>query len=123
MPWAQYSSYFTDKFWSDHVYEGDQEQAKKDAERIYQRRDVSVSSVLELDMHAIRCLVAEVNKRQSEYAAAEPRALFTSEGSYSYWERKSKRAKRRGPSQFRYAVKQDSGEKQFKIHHFDGIDE
>lgn len=123
MPWAQYSGYFTDKFWSDHVYEGDEAQAKKDAERIYQRRDVSVSSVLELDIHAIRCLVAEVKKRQTEYASAAPRSIFTSEGSYSYWERKSKRAKRLGPAQFRYAVKQEAGETQFKIHHFDGIAE
>lgn len=120
MPWAQFASYFTEKFWSDHVYEGDEAQAKKDAERVYQRRDVSVSSVLELDLHAIRCLVSEINARQSEYAA-NPRAIFTSNGSYAYWERKKKRAKRLGPAQFRYVVKKESGSELYKIHHFDGV--
>ena len=35
MPWAQYSMYFTEKFWKDHVYEGDETEAKRDAEAIY----------------------------------------------------------------------------------------
>jgi hypothetical protein len=116
MPWAQYSTYFTEKFWKDHVYEGDEERAKGDAEAIYQRRDVNVSSVLELDRHAVRILVGEVNRRQAEYANG---GIFTSEDSFAYWERKGKRAKRYGPSQFNYAVRQEDGV--YKMHHFDGI--
>jgi hypothetical protein len=116
MPWAQYSGYFTEKFWKDHVYEGNESQAKGEAEAIYQRRDVNVSSVLELDRHAVRILVGEVNRRQGEYAAG---GIFTSQDSFAYWERKGKRAKRRGPSQFNYAVRQEDGV--YKIHHFDGV--
>jgi hypothetical protein len=119
MSWAQFSGYFTEKFWKDHVYEGDESQAKRDAEEIYQRREVDVSSVLELSLHAIRILVGEVTRRQGEYATAEPRKIFTSQSSFAYWERKGKRAKRYGPSQFRYAVKQEDGV--YKIHHFDGV--
>jgi uncharacterized small protein (DUF1192 family) len=116
MSWAQFSGYFTEKFWKDHVYEGDEDQAKRDAEQIYQRRDVDVSSVLEMNLHAIRILVGEINRRQAEYA---PRQIFTSDDRFAYWERKGKRAKRRGPAQFRYAVKFEDGV--FKIHHFDGV--
>ena len=116
MPWAQYSTYFTEKFWKDHVYEGDETEAKRDAEAIYQRRDVTVSSVLELDRHAVRMLVGEVNRRQVEYANG---GIFTSNDSFAYWERKGKRAKRRGPSQFNYAVRHEDGV--YKIHHFDGV--
>jgi hypothetical protein len=116
MPWAQYSMYFTEKVWKDHVYEGDERQAKGDAEAIYQRRDVNVSSVLELDRHAVRILVGEVNRRQAEYAAG---GIFTSQNSFAYWERKGKRAKRFGPSLFKYAVRHEDGV--YKIHHFDGV--
>jgi hypothetical protein len=119
MSWAQFSGYFTEKFWKDHVYEGDESQAKRDAEEIYQRRDVDVSSVLEMSLHATRILVGEVNRRQAEYAAAGPRVIFTSDGSFAYWERKGKRAKRKGPAQFKYAVKHEDGV--YKIHHFDGV--
>jgi hypothetical protein len=118
MPWAQFSGYFTEKFWKDHVYEGSEEQAKRDAEEIYQRRDVGVSSVLEMSQHAIRILVGEVTKRQTDYAG-DASGIFTSKGSYAYWERKGKRAKRRGPAQFKYAVKHEDGT--YKIHHFDGV--
>lgn len=118
MPWAQFSGYFTEKFWTDHVYEGSEEQAKRSAEEIYQRRDVSVSSVLEMDLHAIRILCGEVKRRQSEYQA-NPQAIQTSETTFAYWERRGKRAKRRGPSQFRYAVKLQDGA--YKMHHFDGV--
>jgi uncharacterized small protein (DUF1192 family) len=116
MSWAQFSGHFTEKFWKDHVYEGDEDQAKRDAEEIYQRRDVDVSSVLELDRHAVRILVGEINRRQAEYAGG---GIFTSDGSFTYWERKGKRAKRRGPSQFRYAVRREDGV--YKMHHFDGV--
>lgn len=118
MSWAQFSGYFTEKFWKDHVYEGSESQAKRDAEEIYQRRDVSVSSVLEMDPHAIRILVGEVTRRQQEYAA-NPQQIFTSEKSFAYWERRLKRARRMGPAQFRYAVRIDGGI--YKIHHFDGV--
>src|SRR4051794_7549311 len=106
MPWAQFSSYFTEKFWKDHVYEGGEHFAKKDAEAIYMRRDVDVSSVLELSLHAIRILVGEVTRRQGEYAGSPPRTIFMSEDRFAYWERQGKRAKRYGPSQFQYAVTQ-----------------
>ena len=118
MAWSQYSAYFTQKFWTDHVYEGNPDQAKKDAENIYQRREVTVSSVLEMDLHAIRCLVGEVTRRQAEYAGG---GLFTSENSYAYWERKGKRAKRKGPARFRYGVRKEAGDALYKIHHFDGV--
>jgi hypothetical protein len=118
MSWAQFSGYFTEKFWKDHVYEGDEDLAKRDAEQIYQRRDVTVSSVLEMSLHAIRILVGEVTRRQKEYAG-NANGVFTSESSFSYWERKGKRAKRRGPSQFDYAVRHEDGA--YKIHHFDGV--
>ena len=118
MGWAQFAGYFTEKFWKDHVYEGDESQAKGDAERIYQRRDVGVSSVLEMGLHAIRILVGEIKRRQEEYAA-NAAAIYTSETSFAYWERVGKRAKRRGPAQFHYAVKLEEGA--YKIHHFDGI--
>jgi hypothetical protein len=118
MSWAQFSGYFTQKFWKDHVYEGSERLAKRDAEEIYQRRDVSVSSVLEMDRHAIRVLVGEITRRQPEYAAA-PNAIFTSQHSFAYWERRLKRAKRMGPAQFRYGVRYEDGV--YKIHHFDGV--
>jgi hypothetical protein len=118
MPWAQFSGYFTEKFWKDHVYEGDEAQAKRDAEEIYQRRDVGVSSVLEMSLHAIRILVGEVTRRQGEYAG-NAQGIFTSEKSFAYWERKGKRARRRGPAQFKYAVQREDGV--YKIHHFDGV--
>jgi len=118
MPWAQFSTYFTEKFWKDHVYEGDEQQAKRDAEEIYQRRDVSVSSVLEMSLHAVRILVGEVTRRQPEYAG-NAQAIFTSENSFAYWERKGKRARRLGPTQFRYGVKHEDGV--YKIQHFDGV--
>jgi len=118
MSWAQFSGYFTEKFWKDHVYEGSESQAKRDAEEIYQRRDVTVSSVLEMDPHAIRILVGEITKRQAEYAA-NPQAIYTSVQSFAYWERRGKRARRMGPSQFLYGVKNENGV--YKIHHFDGV--
>ena len=118
MPWAQYSTYFTEKFWKDHVYEGNESQAKRDAEEIYQRRNVSISSVLELDPHAIRILVGEVTRRQPEYAA-NPHDTFTSAQSSAYWERRLKRAKRMGPAQFQYGVKLEDGV--YKLHHFAGV--
>ncbi len=118
MPWAQFSASFTEKFWKDHVYEGDEEFAKRDAENIYLRRDVEVSSVLEMSLHAIRILTGEIARRQGEFTGS-PNGIFTSEKSFAYWERKGKRAKRLGPSQFRYAVKREDG--LYKIHHFDGV--
>jgi len=117
MAYSQYSNYFTYKFWSDHVYEGD-ELAKKEAERVFQRRDVGVSTVLQMDRHALKSMVSEVISRKDEYAA-DPAAIFTSESSYAYWERTGKRAKRKGPSQFRYAVRNEDGV--YKVHHFDGV--
>jgi hypothetical protein len=118
MPYAHFSGYFTEKFWDDHVYEGE-ELAKKQAEQVFQRRDVAVSTVLQMDRHALRSLVAEVMQRQAEYAAA-PRDTFVSRGQYAYWERSGKRAKRQGPSRFRYGVKKDGDA--YKIHHFDGVE-
>jgi hypothetical protein len=72
-----------------------------------------------MNLHAIRILVGEINRRQAEYAAAPPRSLFTSDDRFAYWERKGKRAKRRGPAQFRYAARFEDGV--YKIHHFDGV--
>lgn len=118
MPWSQFSGYFTQKFWKDHVYEGGTDQAKRDAEEIYLRRDVLVSTVLEMRLHAIRVLVGEVTRRQAEYGDARD-GVFTSETSFSYWERKGKRAKRLGPAQFRYAVRLEDGV--YKIHHLAGV--
>src|SRR4051812_27436466 len=118
MPWAQFSGYFTEKFWKDHVYEGDDDLAKRSAEEVYLRRDVSVSTVLEMDAHAIRILVGEVTRRQAEYAGA-PHENFTSETSFAYWQRKGKHAKRNGPARFRYGVRQEDGV--YKIHHFAGV--
>jgi hypothetical protein len=118
MSWSQFSGYFTQKFWKDHVYEGDESQAKRDAEEIYQRRNVTVSSVLEMDPHAIRILMGEITRRQEEYAA-DPQAIYTSAQSIAYWERRLKRAKRLGPSQFQYGVRMEDGV--YKIHHFDGV--
>ncbi|HEX4592203.1 MAG TPA: hypothetical protein VH120_19875 [Gemmataceae bacterium] len=118
MSWAQFSGYFTEKFWKDHVYEGNEDQAKRDAEEIFQRRDVNVSSVLQLGPHAIRVLVGEVTQRQDEYAG-NPAGIYTSWGQYAYWERSGKRARRYGPSQFQYAVRMEGGV--YKIHHFDGV--
>jgi len=117
MAYSQYSNYSTYKFWSDHVYEGD-ELAKKEAERVFQRRDVGVSTVLQMDRHALKSMVSEVISRKDEYAA-DPAAIFTSESSYAYWERTGKRAKRKGPFQFRYAVRNEDGV--YKVHHFDGV--
>ena len=77
---------------------------------------MNVSSVLELGRHAVRILVGEVNRRQTEYAEG---GIFTSDDSFAYWERKGKRAKRKGPSQFNYATKEEDGV--YKIHHFDGV--
>ncbi len=117
MAYAQYSNYFTYKFWSDHVYEGD-ELAKKEAERVFQRRDVGVSTVLQMDFHALKCMVSEVISRKADYQA-DADGVFTSQGSYAYWERTGKRAKLKGPAQFRYAVRLEDGS--YKIHHFDGV--
>jgi hypothetical protein len=117
MAYAQYSNYFTYKFWSDHVYEGE-EFAKKEAERVFQRRDVGVSTVLQMDRHSLKSMVAEVISRKEEYKA-DADEIFTSQGSYAYWERSGKRAKRKGPAQFRYAVRDEDGT--YKIHHFDGV--
>ena len=118
MSWSQYSGYFTEKFWKDHVYEGDADLAKRDAERVYLRRDVRVSTVLEMGLHAIRVLVGEVTRRQPEYAG-DANGTFTSETSFDYWERKGKRARRLGPAHFRYAVRHEDGV--YKVHHFDGV--
>jgi hypothetical protein len=147
MPWSQYAAYFTHKFWNDHVYEGDPDLAKKDAENIYQRRsredtekleqrreeeddgtiheprDWITNTVLEMDLHAIRCLIGEVMQRQPDYAAG-PHKRFTSKGSYAYWERKGQRARRYGPAQFQYGVQQEQSEGAgglYKIHHFEGV--
>jgi len=118
MPYAQYSGTFTYKFWSDHVYEGAADKAKKDAERVFQGRDVEISTVLQLDLHAIKVLIGEITKKQGEYAEA-PQDIFTSNGSYTYWERSGKRAKRKGLDVFRYAVRKEDGV--YKMHHFDGV--
>ncbi len=118
MPWAQFSGYFTEKFWKDHVYEGDETQAKRNAEEVFQRRDVGVSSVLEMGLHAIRILAGEIKRRQGDYSGNSA-GVFTSEGSFAYWERSGKRAKRQGPSKFEYGVKSEDGA--YKIHHFGGV--
>ncbi len=117
MGYAQYSGSITRKFWSDHVYEGEQH-AKKEAEETFQRRDVSVSTMLQMGTHALRMLAGEVNNRQAEYGA-NPANEFTSRGSYEYWERKGKRATKEGPAQFRYNVRLEDGV--YKIHHFAGV--
>jgi hypothetical protein len=117
MHYVQYCMYFTEKFWRDHLY-ASEERGKRHAEEVFQRRDVSVSSVLQVTRHSIRVLVGEVKRRQGEYRA-NPRELFVSEPSFEYWERKGKRARRLGPAKFRYAVKHEDGV--YKIHHFDGV--
>jgi hypothetical protein len=62
--------------------------------------------------------MGEITKRQSEYAA-KPQGIFTSVQSFAYWERRGQRARRLGPAQFLYGVKNENGF--YKIHHFDGV--
>lgn len=121
MPWAQYSAYFTEEFWKRHVYDGPPDLIKKAAERIYQWRDVDVNTII--DIHAVRCLAAEVQQRQPAFAA-NPAAEFESRDAFEYWERRGQRARRNGPARIRYAVRKDATASVgglYQISHFAGV--
>ena len=116
------NEYFTYKFLQDHVEllgsRDDIKEAKKKAENRFQARSVPVNTLLCFWQRDLIRLVAEIQNRQSEYAAA-PGAIFESEAAYSYYERQGKRAKEYAPRRFAYAVRQEKGSSIYKIHHLD----
>jgi len=122
-------TWFSSKFWKDHVFVGDALQKKK-AETVFQRRDVKVSSVVCLNRAELVTLAGEVHKRQTEFARASVHSKFTTRQSYDIWSRGTPRppasqrtrqqqtaSHKRAP--FRYSVREQP-DGRFVIHHFDG---
>jgi hypothetical protein len=140
MPWSEFADAFTHKFWDDHVYEGDDIQAKRSAEEIFLRRDKSnsASTLLLMPRHAVRILADEVRHRQAEfradydkYRAAVDAGLkplpippYQSQGAFAYLRRDqgTKRAYTGGPARFQYSVQKGPDER-FRIHHFAGTED
>ncbi|MEM9585656.1 MAG: hypothetical protein AAGA03_00120 [Planctomycetota bacterium] len=120
---ADAQTYFSAKFWKDHVYVGTEMQKKK-AEAVFLRRSVSISTVLCLTRAELIRLAGEIHQRQSEYAKHPPRSLFRSRQEYDFWSRGGSRPRDRQAASsdrkaFRYAVVSGPDDR-FVMHHFDG---
>jgi len=116
-------TYFTSKFWKDHVFLGS-ELTKKKAENVFQRRSVQISSVVCLTRSELTMLAGEVHNRQAEFAKGGPHQTHVTRSAYDIWSRGgSKPSDRQAASHkistFRFAVqKQIDGT--YAIHHFGG---
>ncbi|MDV6030974.1 MAG: hypothetical protein F9B45_12905 [Phycisphaera sp. RhM] len=116
-------TYFTAKFWKDHVYLGN-ELNKKKAEIVFQRRSVQISSVICLTRAELTQLAGEVHHRQTEFARAGSHSTYVSRSAYDIWSRGgSKPSDRQAASlkrsTFRFAVQKQMDGK-YAIHHFGG---
>ncbi|QDV87845.1 hypothetical protein [Planctomycetes bacterium TBK1r] len=116
-------TYFTSKFWKDHVFVGN-ELAKKKAEIVFQRRSVQISSVICLTRAELTSLAGEIHQRQREFANAGPHSTYVSRAAYDVWSRGgSKPSDRQSASHkkstFRFAVQKQIDGK-YAIHHFAG---
>lgn len=116
-------TYFTSKFWKDHVFLGS-EFAKKKAEIVFQRRDVRISSVLCLTRTELIMLAGEVRRRQAEFAKGGRHLKHVTLSAYDIWSRggskpSDRQAASHKKSTFRFAVHEQTDGK-YAIHHFDG---
>jgi hypothetical protein len=113
--------YFGSKFLTNHVFVGG-EGAKKRAEKVFQRRGKSISTVLCLTPRELVELAGEIHRRQDEFNKS-PNRTYTTERAYDCWSRggpKSKDDQRatQDTKCFKYNVKR-VGEI-YVLFHFDG---
>jgi hypothetical protein len=83
--------YFSSNFLKNHVFVGN-EGAKKQAERVFQRRGKDISTVLCLTKRELIELAGELHENQAEFAR-NPRKTYTTERKYDYWSRGGAQAK------------------------------
>jgi hypothetical protein len=83
--------YFSSKFLKNHVFVGS-EGAKKQAERVFQRRGTAISTVLCLTKGELIELAGEIHGNQEEFRR-NPRKTFTTQRAYDYWSRGGTQAK------------------------------
>lgn len=95
---SQARSYFTAKFYQDHM-DVDNPGAKKRAELVFQRRDVKVSTVLCLTWHELVQLAGELHQLQEMFRRA-PNHEYTTTQPYDYWSRGGIQAKDRQRATF-----------------------
>jgi len=113
--------YFSSKFLKNHVFVGG-EGAKKQAEKVFQRRGKAVSTVLCLTPRELVELAGEIFRRQEEFSKS-PKKTFTTEQAYDCWsrggpKRKDEQRATQDTKRFKYNV-QRAGEI-FVLAHFDG---
>jgi hypothetical protein len=72
--------YFSSKFLKNHVFVGS-EGAKKQAERVFQRRGKAISTVLCLTKRELIELAGEIHGNQDEFRR-NPRKTFTTQRAY-----------------------------------------
>jgi hypothetical protein len=77
--------YFSSKFLKNHIFVGS-EGAKKQAERVFQRRGKPISTVLCLTKRELIQLAGEIHCNQ-ELFSRSPKKTFTTQQAYDYWSR------------------------------------
>ncbi len=122
---ATLRQFCTDKFIKDHIYahEDSGPGAAKRANVKAHQRDVSTSTMVYIDGEYMKILWGEVFglNRDGTYAA-NAGAISETKDHYMFMENTDRaRAKKRGPSRFRYGVQYDPTAKIYKIHHFEGM--
>ncbi len=120
--WGQtLRAYCTYDFIKKHIYEGDEELAKKYAEIKTQGRNrVNTSTIITLDYKYANQLMMEVRDhyKEDDYQRG---VIYTTVAPYCMYERcwSDKRSKLIGLRKFKYKVKLEDGN--YKIFHFDGL--
>lgn len=83
--------YFSSNFLKNHIFLGN-EGAKKQAERVFQRRGEKISTVLCLTKRELIELAGELHEKQADFSK-NPRKTHSTERAYDYWSRGGKQPK------------------------------
>jgi hypothetical protein len=113
--------YFSSNFLNNHIFVGN-EGAKKQAERVFQRRGKAISTVMCLTKREMIELAGELHENQSEFER-NPRKTYTTERAYDYWSRggtqsKDKQRATQHTGRFDYNVRLEG--ELYVMYHFEG---
>jgi hypothetical protein len=115
------------KFYQRHLIEVEEDdpEAKKQAEIVFQKRGVKVSTILCISATYGSSLMAEVSQRQDEYRKKPDRKYCTRER-YPYYDRggdgsEKKRARFRGLAYMQYKVVNEDNRGVYKIDHLNAM--
>jgi hypothetical protein len=115
-------TYFTSKFYNDHVYLS-QIGAKKNAEIVFQRRGEYISTVLCLTYPDLVQLAGEIHHGQAAYSQS-PLQAYTTLNAYECWSRGGPQAKdrqRASPRRSPFLYKVCLVHSIYVVYHFHGF--